>query len=84
MARGCTDFQEIDREGEGVREGCQQVSFDGSGGSAADALDEEGNFDAATKRDEDENEEDEQWHRSLTTDEANFVGDGKKWEEDAE
>ena len=36
------------------------------------------NFDAATKRDEDENEEDEQWHRSSTTDEANFVGDGKK------
>jgi hypothetical protein len=35
-------------------------------------------FDAATKRDEDENEEDEQWHRSSTTDEANFVGDGKK------
>jgi hypothetical protein len=35
-------------------------------------------FDAATKRDEDENEEDEQWHRSSTTDEVNFVGDGKK------
>ena len=40
MARGCADFQAIDREGEGVRE---QISFDGSGGSAADALDEEGN-----------------------------------------
>ncbi len=35
-------------------------------------------YDAATKRDEDENEEDEQWHRSSTTDKANFVGDGKK------
>ena len=35
-------------------------------------------FDAATKCDMDENEEDEQWHRSSTTDEANFVGDGKK------
>ena len=36
------------------------------------------NFDAATKRDEDKNEEDEQWHRSSTTDEASCVGDGKK------
>jgi hypothetical protein len=34
--------------------------------------------DAATKRDEDENEEDERWHRTSTTDEAGCVGDGKE------
>ena len=49
-----------------------------------DALDEEGDFDAATKRDEDENEEDERWHRTSTTDEAGCVGDGKEMEEDDE
>jgi len=36
------------------------------------------NFDAATKCDEDENEEDEQGHRMSTTDEASCVGDGKE------
>ena len=35
-------------------------------------------FDAATKRNEDENKEDKQWHCSLTTDKASCVGDGKK------
>ena len=35
-------------------------------------------FDTATKRNEDENEEDKQWHCSLTTDKASCVGDGKK------
>jgi hypothetical protein len=42
-------------------------------GSAADALDEEGNVRFRRK-----NEEDEQWHRSSTTDEASCVGDDKK------
>jgi hypothetical protein len=36
-------------------------------------------FDAATKRDKDENEENEPWHRSSTTDKASCVR-----EEDAE
>jgi hypothetical protein len=35
-------------------------------------------FDAATKRGEDENEEDERWHRTSTMDEASCVGDGKE------
>jgi hypothetical protein len=35
-------------------------------------------FDAATKCDEDENEEDERWHRTSTMDEASCVGDGKE------
>ncbi len=32
-------------------------------------------FGAATKRDEDKNEEDERWHRTSTMDEASCVGD---------
>ena len=36
------------------------------------------NFDAATKRDEDESEEDKQGHRMLTTDKASCVGNGKE------
>jgi hypothetical protein len=35
-------------------------------------------FDAATKRDEDKNKEDERWHRKSNTDEASCVGDGKE------
>ncbi len=35
-------------------------------------------FDAATKHDEDEKEEDERWHRTSTRDEASCVGDGKE------
>ena len=35
-------------------------------------------FDAATKRDEDENEEDERWHHISATDEASCIGDGKE------
>jgi hypothetical protein len=31
MTRGCTDSQANDREGEGVHDSCQQVSFDGIG-----------------------------------------------------
>ena len=34
-------------------------------------------FNAATKRDKYENKEDDQWHRSSTTDEASCIGDGK-------
>ena len=35
-------------------------------------------FNAATKHDEDENEEDELWHRTVTTEEASCVGDGNE------
>ncbi len=36
------------------------------------------NFDAAMKRDEEENEEDERWHCTSTMDEASCVGDGNE------
>jgi len=39
-----------------------------------EALEEEGK----AKREEDENEEDERWHRTSTMDEASCVGDGKE------
>ena len=35
-------------------------------------------FDAATKRDEEENEEDERWHRTSTIDEASCIGNGNE------
>jgi len=34
-------------------------------------------FDASTKRDEDENEEDERWHPTSTKDKASCIGNGK-------
>jgi hypothetical protein len=36
------------------------------------------NFDASTKRDKDENDEDKRWHCTSTTDEASCVDDGKE------
>jgi hypothetical protein len=38
MASGGTDSQATDRIGEGVRESCQQVSFDSSGDGEEDHL----------------------------------------------